>query len=219
MTIDKMTAQMYYYLTEFDILDYIYSFRNTVLDYIMYFFTMLGEHGAFWIGFCLVLIIVPKTRRIGLCCMMGLICEFIPVNVIIKPLVARVRPIYANTAREITTFVKVPSDFSFPSGHSSASLAVSVVMFRHNKKCGIILLITSFFICLSRLYFYVHYPTDVAAGIVIGGVFGIIGDEIMKKILKKYDSKKAARSQTLPQIDENTEKTENTEAIPEHLDV
>ena len=59
----------------------------------------------------------------------------------------------------------------------------------------------------------------MAAGIVIGGVFGIIGDEIMKKILKKYDSKKAARSQTLPQIDENTEKTENTEAIPEHLDV
>ena len=181
-----------YYITEFDILDTIYKLRCTPLDWIMRFFTMLGEGGVFWISVVIVLIIIPKTRRVGICAAAALAVEALIVNVTIKPVVKRVRPCLANSSRTIDTIVRVPNDYSFPSGHAAASFVVSTVIARHKRLYGAISLITSVLIGFSRLYFYVHYPTDVLTGAVIGVIVGILMDKLTIYMLKRHDAKKNA---------------------------
>lgn len=221
---EKLITQVNYYLTEFDILDFFYSFKSTFLDYFMYFFTLMGEHGIFCVALSLLLIAIPRTRRVGLCCLAALVCEFIPVNVILKPLIARTRPIYANTARKIVTFATVPYDNSFPSGHTAASFAVATALFRNNKKVGIPALLTAFMVGISRLYFYVHYPTDVLAGVFFGVLGGVLGEKLITHLYKKQELKKAAGEITQPpeDINDNDNNTENDEdelTHPEYQDV
>ena len=183
---------MQYYLTEFDILDTIYKLRCTPLDYIMHFSTLLGEAGIFWISVVLLLLIFPKTRRVGLCAAAAFVLEALIINVTLKPLIKRIRPCYANTSRTIDTIIKVPNDYSFPSGHSGASFVVSTVIARHNRLYGIISLITSVLVGFSRLYFYVHYPTDVLSGAMIGVFAGIVMDKLTVYLLDRHDAKKLA---------------------------
>ena len=58
-----------------------------------------------------------------------------------------------------------PSDWSFPSGHATASFAAAWALFRlAPKKVGVPALLLAILIALSRLYVGVHYPTDVLAG-------------------------------------------------------
>ena len=204
---------MTYYLTEFDILDSIYEIRSTFLNYIMHFFTLLGESGIFWITLVIILIIYPKTRRVGLSAAAALLLEFICVNLVLKPIVKRIRPCYANTSRVIDTIVSVPNDYSFPSGHAGTSFVVSTVIARHNMKYGIISLITSVLIGFSRLYFYVHYPSDVLTGAMIGVFAGIIMDKVVTDQFKKHDAKNAAEQAVSEQADTSSEETEEQEKV------
>lgn len=97
--------------------------RADWLNPIMKGITHLGDSGIFWIILCLALLIIPKTRRRGLLCTLSLILEVLIVNVAIKPTVARIRPYEAMDG--LICLVGKQKDFSFPSGHSSASLAVT----------------------------------------------------------------------------------------------
>ena len=84
------------------ILDFIQLYlRCDFLDTVMPLITMLGNGGILWILVCLVLLISPKTRKIGLVVMLALILEALCCNVILKPLVARVRPFDVNTAVQL----------------------------------------------------------------------------------------------------------------------
>ena len=206
---------MNYYLTEFDILDTIYEIRNTALTYFLRAVNLLGEGGIFWIALTIVLMIIPKTRRLGFCCAAALAIEALCVNVILKPLINRTRPCYANKSRVIDTIVRVPDDSSFPSGHAGASFAVSTVIARHKLSYGIISLITSVLISFSRLYFYVHYPTDVLTGAMIGIITGVLMDKLVVYLLKKHDEKKlrtAGADENAEIIAEEIEEEENEKA-------
>ena len=208
---------MTYYLTEFDILDAIYEIRCPFLDYLMHFFTLLGEAGVFWILVTLTLIIVPKTRRLGLCAAAAFILEVICVNLTLKPLIKRIRPCYANTSRVIDTIVKVPNDYSFPSGHAAAGFVVSTVITRHNLKYGILALLTSAMTGFSRLYFYVHYPSDVFAGAMIGIMAGIVMDKVVVAAFKRHDEKKAAEKAQAAESTDEESSAEETQPVTETL--
>lgn len=93
-------------------------------------------------------------------------------NLFLKPVVARVRPFDINTAIDI--LIKKPLDFSFPSGHTMSSFAAATVLIYMDKKIGAISLILATIIGFSRLYLYVHYPSDVVIGLLIGVLLGII---------------------------------------------
>lgn len=126
------------------------------------------------------MLILPKTRKTGIIVAAALLMNLILCNLILKNLVARVRPYDVNTA--IAILIKKPLDFSFPSGHTAASFAAMTALFLAKmKKAWIAALVLAVLIAFSRLYFYVHYPTDVLGGAVVGILSGIIGYAIVEK--------------------------------------
>ena len=159
---------------ELMILDFIQqNFRSDIMDKIMIFITSLGDSGRIWIGCTIVLLLIPKTRKAGMAMAIALVLEILCCNIILKPFVARVRPCDINTS--IKLLVARPSDYSFPSGHTASSFAAAAALFFSRKKIWIPASVLAGLIAFSRLYLYVHYPTDVLAGILIGIMLGWAG--------------------------------------------
>lgn len=141
--------------------------RNPILDKIMIFITTLGNGGMIWIAATIILLIPKKTRKVGIMSGAALLGSLIINNNIIKNLVQRPRPFV--TFSDLQILIPTPSEFSFPSGHTSSSFAAAGVFYSNlPKKFGVPAVILAGLIGLSRLYVGVHYPTDVIAGIIMG---------------------------------------------------
>lgn len=164
------------------------NLQSGFLDTVMPIITAFGNGGIFWIACALLLMFLPKTRRIGFGMAFALTMGLIVCNIILKPGVARIRPYDLQETLGVTIdlLIKRSHDFSFPSGHTIASFEACTVLMLGNKKLGIPATLLAILIAFSRLYLYVHYPTDVITSIVLGTLFGIIGWAIAKKLpLKK----------------------------------
>lgn len=169
---------------EFMILDFIQThMRNAFLDTLMPFITRLGNGGVIWIILTIVLLLFPKTRRTGVILAVSLGLESLFCNVFLKPLVARIRPFEVNTAVQL--LIAPPSDFSFPSGHTGISFAAAAALYFGKNKLWIPALILAVIMAFSRLYLYVHYPTDVLAGAVLGIVSGWLGYMLINALWKR----------------------------------
>ena len=176
-----------------DILIYIQDhIRNSFLDVIFPNITFLGDAGILWIALTVIFMFFKQTRKAAICSAIALLGSVILNNLLIKPLVGRVRPY--EVVEGLKLMGKAATDPSFPSGHSAASFASAVAMFPHlPKKAGIPLLVIAAMIAFSRLYIGIHYPTDVLFGIVDGILLGILAVFIGNIIFKKIDEKKAAK--------------------------
>ena len=164
---------------EFLILDFIRdNLTSPFMDTLMKAITFLGNGGWIWIAFGVILSLIPKTRKIGFTVCLGLIFSLLVCNLTLKPLVARVRPY---EIKEIVLIIAKPHDYSFPSGHSSASFAGAVAIFLNNKKWGSLAVLLAALIAFSRLYLYVHFPTDVIGGMILGSLCAVLGYFIVKK--------------------------------------
>lgn len=167
---------MFQFLLELDssILIWIQDMiRSELLTPVMIFITTLGNGGAFWILLSLGLLIPKKTRIIGIMMLLSLGITFIIDNVLLKNLVARIRPYEAVYGLE--RLVEKQKDFSFPSGHTGSSFSTAVIiLLGMPKKYGIPAIVLAFLISFSRLYVGVHYPTDVLCGAVIGTVVAVV---------------------------------------------
>ncbi len=156
---------------EIEILNLIQHLRTPFLDETMRFVTSLGNFSIAWVMLALVLILIPKTRKIGLVVMVAVILDSVLCNVILKNIFVRPRPCDVNTA--INLLIPRPSGYSFPSGHTSASFAaVAALYFSGERKIWKAALALAILIAFSRMYLYVHYPTDVLGGIVCGILCG-----------------------------------------------
>ena len=165
---------------EFEILDFLQSIHSPILTKLMSFVTFLGEAGWFWIILGIFLLCMKKYRFAGIAALTALIFDFAAANLILKPLVARPRPCWIDESVEM--LVRVPEDYSFPSGHTMASFAAAgALLFMGQKKIGICAVLLAVLMGVSRMYFYVHFPTDVLAGAVLGLVCGRLGAALAKK--------------------------------------
>ena len=167
-------GNVFYFQWELDLLHWFQSIHNSVLDFIVPKITMLGDGGWFWIVVILLLLLLPFNRKMGVQSAVALIITVIICNLILKPGVMRCRPCWLEP--DIQLLVKTPHDFSFPSGHSNASFAVATAIFTRNKKLGIPALILAALIAVSRMYVFVHWPTDV----LLGAFIGIVAADLIK---------------------------------------
>ena len=171
------------------ILDWIQShLQCTFLDVTMPIVTLFGDGGVFWIAVAVVLLLFAKYRKTGFSMGMALVLGLLVCNILLKPQVARIRPYnfqLQEYGREITVLVKGLNDYSFPSGHTIASFEACTVLMLHDKRLGIPATVLAILIAFSRLYLYVHYPTDVLVSLVLGILFGFLGSYIVDQIYKK----------------------------------
>ena len=154
------------------------------LDKVMPLITLLGDAGIFWIAIAVVLLFFPKTRKMGLSMGAALLLGVVICNIIMKPAFARIRPYdyqLEHFVKTIQLLVATPHDFSFPSGHTIASFEAATAICIHHKKWGVPALVLACLIAFSRLYLYVHYPTDVLASVVLGIGFAFLGSWMVKK--------------------------------------
>lgn len=151
------------------------NFRNGLLNPVFLFVTTLGNAGAVWIVSSVLLLLHPKTRKIGAMALVALLLSLLVNNLILKNLVARTRPFDAIPG--LATLIAHPTDYSFPSGHTASSFAAAGVFFRRlPKRAGIPFLVFAVFIAASRLYVGVHYPSDVVLGLVSGWLLGVAAE-------------------------------------------
>lgn len=166
---------------EFSILDAIQNLHTPLLDS---FFTTVTWFGRdFWIMLGIFLLFFRRTRVCGICMLSGLLVGALITNVTIKPLVARDRPCWINDTVQL--LVSNPRDYSFPSGHSQASFVSAMAIYQNHRKWGIAAFVFAAFIAFSRLYLYVHFPTDVAVGILIGLAVGYFTSRFVKTWIQK----------------------------------
>ncbi|HJD32499.1 MAG TPA: phosphatase PAP2 family protein [Candidatus Eisenbergiella stercorigallinarum] len=166
------------------LLDQIQQYlANDFLNLLIPRVSSLGDAGLIWIVLSVLLLLFPKTRKAGLASGIALLFMLVTGNMILKPLVARLRPFAVNTAVEL--LIPPPTDFSFLSGHTYASFASASAIFRNSRRIGIPALILASLIAFSRLYLYVHYPTDVLFGILLGILAGWIGNRLSERLLRQ----------------------------------
>ncbi len=158
---------------EFTILDFIQkNLTFKMLDPIFKAVTYSGNNGYIFVAIAVLLLLGKKTRKIGIYCLVALAIGWFICNFSLKPLIARLRPY---EYRDIVLKIAEPTDFAFPSGHTTAGFAVAFVLFLKKftyggKKVYLYVFIYAALMAYTRLYFYVHFPSDIVGGVVAGYV-------------------------------------------------
>ena len=158
---------------ELHILDWIQThLQSAGADRFFSAVTHLGDGGALWIALAVVLLLIPRTRQAGLAVALALVLDLLLCNLCLKPLIGRIRPF---ALQPVTLLIPPPADYAFPSGHTAASFAAVFALLFRRCRLWYWALIPAGVIAFSRLYLYVHFPTDILGGILAGLVTGFLG--------------------------------------------
>lgn len=170
---------------DFSVLDFIREHMSCkFLDIFLGIFTFIGNGGAVWITVTAAFLISKKHRRLGCVMAIGLVFCLLTGNLLLKLLVARERPFVVNP--DIALVIDPPSGYSFPSGHTYSSFISAAIMAKYSRRLAAAAIPAAVLIAFSRLYFYVHFPTDVLAGMILGIAFGLVIYKICyKRILNR----------------------------------
>lgn len=154
------------------ILEYIQKkVRCSFLDKVMPKITLLGNGGLIWLVIAAVFLARKTERPYGFMLVLALLLCLAVGNIALKPLIGRVRP--CNQDTDVELLISRPHDFSAPSCHTLSSFAAAVVICYASLPWGIAALALAALIGFSRLYLFVHYPSDVASGLILGVALGL----------------------------------------------
>ena len=176
---------------DFDILHAIQHLRGDFLDTVMVALTnIVGSYGYLWIAVGVIMCIFKKTRKCGAAVLVSYIFVYLGGNLLLKDLIARPRPCHIEQSVEL--LVKRPSSYSCPSTHTAWSFgAATAICMELKKKWGIPAMILAALIGFSRMYLFVHFPSDVLFGAVLGVVFGIAASLLVRFVCDKYSDNKS----------------------------
>lgn len=166
---------------EINILYKLLEFNTTFLDKIMILMAYLGSGGIIFLLIGLCLILSKKDKKLGIKIILSLIICGICGNLILKPAFGRVRPFIKYN---VPIKIAPPIGNSFPSGHTYSAFATATAIYLNNKKWGIVMILFAILMGFSRLYLFVHYPSDVFFGMILGIVIGYISDNIVERRYK-----------------------------------
>lgn len=160
------------------------NLHNPFLDKLVPKITILGNMGLIWIIIGIIFICNKKYRKYGIIMLCTLCIGVLLGDGIIKQLVARQRPF--NFIDNLQLLISPPTSFSFPSGHSMSSFSAATIIYIANNKMGIGAFLLAAIIGFSRMYLYVHYPSDVLVGCILGIILSVA---VYKIISPRYDKK------------------------------
>ena len=150
---------------ELAVLDWLQAhLRCDFLDAVMPWISRICDHGEIWILLAAVLLLLRKHRWTGMSLSFALILDLICCNIVLKPLVGRVRPFLVNTAVELLTALRASGS---PLWKPALVLAAGIAF--------------------SRLYLYVHWPTDVLGGILVGAAAGWAGARLADALRRRRE--------------------------------
>lgn len=165
---------------EFQILYALQELHTPLLNRIMVFITRLGDGGIFWLVLAGVLLLFRKTRKCGLTILVSMAICYLLGNIFLKNVIARPRP--SSMDPTVPLLIPTPREYSFPSGHTHHGFTAATAIFLHFKKPGIAALVLAALIAFSRMYLFVHFPTDILGGMILGiGVAVLVYMVIMKR--------------------------------------
>lgn len=166
---------------DFSILYAIQNLRCDLLDrFVLVVTNMTGSYGQIWLILAVLLLFFKRTRKCGITMVLSYVLVFLVGQFALKDLIARPRPCQIDQAVEL--LVKRPSSYSCPSTHSAWAFAAATSVFLHHKTGGILAGIAALIIAFSRLYLFVHFPTDVLLGAVLGIFAGVIAVRCMNAV-------------------------------------
>lgn len=188
-TFQKMLASPA--VNELAILDAIQLIHTPWLDALVAAYTSTSDVGQIWILLGIVLAIIPKTRKLGAAVLVAVLIGAIVTSGILKPLIMRPRPCDVNPL--VPMIVDRPHGSSFPSGHATAAFAAfgALLFSKGPKPLVIVVGIGAVLMALTRLYCYVHYPTDVLAGTVVGLLAGFAAAKIVEAASRKLQERRS----------------------------
>lgn len=172
----------------------VFQSTNEILSPLLKLITNLGNMGFILILISLIMIFFKKTRKIGVIVLFSITIGFVFTNLILKNVVARPRPFIDETSdyylwwKEAGSMIE--SGYSFPSGHTTAAMAFGLSLFLcFKKKWSWVFLLIPLIMGFTRIYFMVHYTTDVLGAILVGGLSALISYFVIKYIVKVIESK------------------------------
>ncbi len=184
------------YITQFDF-SLLYWIQDTLkcafMDFVMPKITFLGNAGLIWLLWAVIMLLIPKYRRSAVLLLAGLIAGVLMGNVVMKNLFARPRPCWLDTSVQL--LVSVPHDFSFPSGHTLSSVIAAIVLTSADRRFGVIAVPLAFLIAFSRLYLFVHFPTDVVISVILGIAIGTAARKFGGKLFDRIIGAKRNRAE------------------------
>ena len=172
---------------ELAVLDGLQALRCGFLDWLMPFVSGLSNHGEVWILFAAALLLIRRQRKYGLSAACALTLDLAACNMVLKPLVGRVRPFVFRP--DLPLLVPPPGDASFPSGHTAAAFAVVFALRTAGSPLWRPALALAAVTAFSRMYLYVHWPTDILGGVLLGAAVGWAGAKIAGAVLKNPSNK------------------------------
>lgn len=140
--------------------------KTKQLDGFMYKITNLG--GLIFTSLLVILTIVlgkGKVRQMGFEILVTLIISQ-SIVYSLKMILSRERPY--KIIEHLNTFGIEMKNYSFPSGHTSASFSIATIVSLNYSELAVYIFILAAVVSISRIYLGVHYPTDVLAGIILG---------------------------------------------------
>ncbi len=171
---------------EIEILKFIQrSLTNEFMDNYMIGVSSFGNVGFFWILLIIPLLFTDKYRRTGVLMLVGMLVGYLVGNLALKPFIARPRPFMVDTAYHL--LITKPTDFSCPSGHALSSFICAFMLSRKSKHFGYVAFAIAALISFSRLYLYVHYPTDILVSLILAYIIYKLVVLIYKKFFRNLD--------------------------------
>ena len=179
---------------EFDLL---YMIRTNLQcpfmdDFVNILSRIAGNYGHLWAVLGLVLLLFRKTRKAGFSVLLSYALVYLTGQLLLKDLIARVRPCNIDTAVQL--IVSRPSSYSCPSTHTAWAFAAAAAVFMYKKSWGLLLCIPAAVIGFSRLYLFVHFPTDVLLGAALGVLLGVTAAVTVRAVSERTVRRKAVKA-------------------------
>ena len=159
--------------------------RTEVLDSFFLGLTRVaGSYGQLWLIIAALLLIFKKTRKAGISVLIAYLAVYLLGQIILKQLISRPRPCQIDQA--FALLVARPSSSSFPSTHSAWAFGAATAIFMRHRKLGAAAYAVAALIAFSRMYMFLHFPTDVLFGTALGIALGVLAHWITKALWKRF---------------------------------